>query len=265
MAVQTPVKTLTYRCPHCGIPVEVDATAEGSLVTCPAVGCGKPFRVALPVAEPVTAPMNVVTPSGMVPLPAPAAAAAPQPVAAPAPAPVPLPIPPTPAVPVTEQETPGPVIHLSMVRRYPLRCFAYLLVEVVGLAGVISGVMWDWLWLTVLGGAVMAFFAVRFLIWWIRMSNIRLQFTSKRLKLTTGVFSRDTTEIDLTDIVDHHFHQSLPMRWLDVGDLAIVARPDNRQLVIMAVPHPADVSRQLQSTIDMHKKVEEVEKMPATR
>jgi hypothetical protein len=56
MAVQVPVQTLTYRCPHCGTPVEVDATAEGSLLNCPAVGCGKPFRVALPVAEPITPP-----------------------------------------------------------------------------------------------------------------------------------------------------------------------------------------------------------------
>jgi hypothetical protein len=276
MAVQTPVQTLTYRCPHCGIPVEVDATAEGSLLTCPAVGCGKPFRVALPVAEPITQPMSVVTPAGMVPLstsspeqpaiPQPAAQATAPPAVAPAAAqPAPIHIAPTPAVPVTEQETPGPIIHLSMARRYPLRCFAYLLVEAIGLTGIILGVMWRWHWLTILGGAQMAFFAIRFLVWWIRMSRITLALTSKRLILTTGVFSRDRTEIDLSDVVDSHFHQSLLMRWLDVGDLAIVSKPDNRQLVIMAVPHPGSVSQHLQSAIEMHKKVEEVEKTPATR
>jgi hypothetical protein len=263
MTVQTPVRTLTYRCPHCGIPVEVDATAEGSLLTCPAAGCGKPFRVALPVAEPITTPVSVGTPAGVAPLatfPAPRSATT-QP-AAPVAA---LPIAPTPAVPVIEQETPGPTIHLSMARRYPLRCFAYLLVEAVGLTGIIYGVMWEWHWLTILAGGLTAFFAVRFLAWWARMRCVTLALTSKRLILTTGVFSRDSTEIDLSDVVDHHFHQSLLMHWLDVGDLAIVSKPDNRQLVIMAIPQPGSVGQHLQSAIEVHKKVEEVEKTPATR
>jgi uncharacterized membrane protein YdbT with pleckstrin-like domain len=89
--------------------------------------------------------------------------------------------------------------------------------------------------------------------------------TSKRLILTTGVFSRETTEIALPDVVDVHVHQDLLMRLLDVGDLAIVSKADGRQLVVMAVPHPRSVADHLQAAIETRKKMEEVEKMPPTK
>jgi uncharacterized membrane protein YdbT with pleckstrin-like domain len=169
---------------------------------------------------------------------------------------------PTPVVPVTDQETTGPTIHLSMVRRYPFRCLGHLVVEAAGIAAIVCGVMREWHWLTLLGGGFAAFFAIRFLAWWLRMSRVTLTLTSKRLILATGLVSRETSEIELADVVDVHFRQDLLMRLLDVGDLAIVSKPDGRQLVLMAVPHPRSVSDHLQAAIETRKKMEEVEKMP---
>jgi hypothetical protein len=45
------------------------------------------------------------------------------------------------------------------------------------------------------------------------------------------------------------------MRWLDVGDIAIVStNPQQPQMVIMALPHPGEVAELLQAQIDARRK-----------
>lgn len=267
--------TLTYRCPYCCTPLEVDAIADGSVVNCPAPGCGKPFRVAVPVAEPVSPsgnfaspvsptsdaqqPKHIVLPPGTEPPPpAPAVATSitPAVAATPSPATSTAPIVANTSAPVAEDpEGPPHVIHLSMWGRYPFRCLTYLLAELGCLAGVIYGVHEGWHLLTVPSAVLMAVVGGKFFLWWLRMRCTVLTITNKRLILTSGVFSKTTKEFELARIVDFNIHQTLLMRWLNVGDLAVVGA--NAQVVIMAVPDPHGVIAFLQGHIAQQKQAEQ--------
>src|SRR5262249_43961904 len=44
---------LTYSCPHCGTPVSSEQQVSNEVLTCPAPNCRKPFQAKVPVAEPV--------------------------------------------------------------------------------------------------------------------------------------------------------------------------------------------------------------------
>jgi uncharacterized membrane protein YdbT with pleckstrin-like domain len=245
MTAQTPTQpqqTLTYLCPHCRTPEAVDAKADDALLTCPA--CRKPFRVEIPKAQPAslappcppassTSPATAVAGAQAAAAAAAAAASSPQ----------------TP-------ETPPETIHLAMFRRYPFRCLGYVLLSAAGLVGLIYGVDWNWHWLTILGAVVALFAAVRFFLWGLRMSRTTLTLTNKRGTLSSGLFRREDIEFELARLKDLHVHQTLPMRWLDVGDLAIVTSTGQR-VVVMAIPNPAAVAEHMQRHGEREKKAQE--------
>jgi uncharacterized membrane protein YdbT with pleckstrin-like domain len=272
MSQQTQTQTLTYRCPHCGAALAVDPCAEGSVLSCPAPGCGKPFRIAVPVARPIEKPAGLALPggveAGLKGIPAPTcpppangpanahtpAAAAPAPPAAPAGAPT-VTTTPAPEVPEGEPQ----VIKLSMFRRYPFRCLGYLLLAAASVALMVYGEQKEWYWLAILGVLVLAISGGRFFVWWLRMVRTSLTLTNRRLILTTGVFARDSIEFELHRINDYHISQSLLMRLLDVGDLAIVS--SERRVVVMAVPDPQAVVAFLQTNIATRKQEQETPDM----
>jgi hypothetical protein len=275
MTVQTQTQTLTYRCPHCGTALEVDPCAEGSLLICPSPACGKPFRVAVPVAEPIDKPTNLALPPGVDP-PEPVLKARPAPPcppdangsattpgapasevvaapavaspAAPAPAVVPATLPPVP-------EGAPHIVKLAMFRRYPFRCLGYFVLVAASVTAVVYGLQREWHWLAIPGAIVFALSAGRFFLWWLRMVRTSLVLTNRRLVLMTGVFTRDSIEFELARINDFNVYQTLLMRWLNVGDLAIIST--DRRVVVMAVPDPQSVIAFLQSNIAARKKEEE--------
>ena len=269
MSIQTHEQTLTCCCPHCGSAVEIEVSADGSVVSCPAPGCGKPFRVEVPVAKACATPSSLVLPPGVQqpattsppPAPPPPTNAALRSVTAP----------PTPAeasqaaqavaaaqqaLQPSEPETPPSIIHLSMVRRYPFRILGYLLLTAAGLALLVWSEMHQWHWVSLIGGAVAAAAFLRLFCWWVRMRCNKLILTNKRRALVTGVFHRNSTEFEFAQITDFHVHQTLLMRWLDVGNLAIVGS-NGQQIVVMAAPHPNSVIAHLQRHVEVEKKAAE--------
>ncbi len=248
MLTQTPPQILAYRCPHCGTLVQAESSADGAVVNCPASGCGKPFRVEVPVARPVTlSTQPTAAPAAILLGPTPPMT----PAAGPRPAEQPL----TVTTPGNEPEAEVRSFHLSMFRRYPWLCLGYLLVMTVGLVATIWLWLdsWEWLSLICLGGT--AFASMRLGLWWLRMNRTTLTFTNKRAILKTGVFSQDINTIELEHLADYHLHQSLLMRWLNVGDLAIVsAQPSEQQIVIMALPEPEAATRILQPHLEARKR-----------
>lgn len=263
MSVQLQERALTYRCPHCGTTVEVEPDAAGTMMNCPAADCGKPFRVEVPAAEVVARPSTLILPPGVerptpsnhaqpseeppqaVPMLPAAVAQAKEAVAAAQAAQYP-----------TTPETPGTTIHLSMLRRYPFRCLGYALLAAVGVALLLDGELSHGHWVTGLGAIVLLATGVRFLVWWVRMRATTLTLTNKRGTLATGVFSTDTREFEFANICDFHIHQNLLMRWLNVGDLAIVAN-NGQRFLIMAVPDPANITSHLQRHVEFEKKAAE--------
>ena len=112
---------------------------------------------------------------------------------------------------------------------------------------------WEWLSLICLGGTAFAF--LRLGLWWLRISRTTLTFTNKHAILKTGVFSQDANTIGLDHLADFHLHQSMLMRWLNVGDLAIVSSlPQDQQLVIMSLHDPEAATQILQPYLEAHKK-----------
>jgi uncharacterized membrane protein YdbT with pleckstrin-like domain len=153
-------------------------------------------------------------------------------------------------------ETAPSTIHLSMFRRYPFRYLGYLALAAAGLALLIYSEMHQWRWVAVLGGIVTAAALLRLFVWWVRMRCTVLLLTNKRGALRTGVFRRETTEFEFAGIGDFHLNQTMLMRWLDVGDLALVVN-NGQKIVIMAVPHPASVIAHLQRHVEVEKKAAE--------
>jgi uncharacterized membrane protein YdbT with pleckstrin-like domain len=231
MSPQTQTETLTYRCPHCQTPVEVSPLAASEPLKCPNEACGKAFKVELPAAKPMAAP--VATPVNGDARAAPAAV--PASVAEP--------------VRAVDKEEAVARVKLSMWRRYPVRCLIYTAAIVAGLAGVIVGLVNDWLILALLCGAVVLLASIRFFPWWAQMCATTLTITNLRFILETGVLKREATELRRDQIGDLQVQQSLLMRLLDVGDLAITSNTgDRKRVVVMAVPQPEWVAEHLRAT-----------------
>ncbi|MFO0968915.1 MAG: PH domain-containing protein [Gemmataceae bacterium] len=232
--------TLSYTCPHCKTAVDVVPHAGKEIVTCPA--CDKPFQVTLPEAEPVPAEPHVLLAADGTEPAVVAAQTATQPVEA-AHAEALNHGAPLVAEALAEKEEPVTTVHLSMLRRYPGRCFIYATAFVGGAFLGVLFYMSGYPVLALLCAAVSVFSLLKFFGWWLRTHSTRLLLTSKRCVLETGVFGTHSTEVSLPDISEVRVGQSLLTRLLGVGDLTIISNgAEKRQVVIMAVPHPKDVA-----------------------
>ena len=167
------------------------------------------------------------------PLPAPAPAAG-----QPAPAAVP-------AEPPPERDMAR--VHLSMMKRYPIRCAGYIGL-ILGLLILASWSYSDgqgWFGLLVLIGAALV--GCRFLYWILEMRATQLLLTNRRVILESGILSRQSTEFPLHEIADIHIEQGILGRMMGVGDLVIVCdnSGNRRQIVLMAVDDPAAVATRI--------------------
>lgn len=223
-------QTMTYRCPHCQRPVDVDLLGKNDLLVCPNPGCGKPFKVEVPAAEPVS---ELVLPPGT--------AAAQKPMQAMTPT--------APAAPLAQTVTEAPeqpvsVVHLDMIRRYPFRSLGYILIMLAAVIGALLFLFKGFLFIAVaclVGGG---FFLFRFVGWWLRMKNTTMTITTKRFILESGVFHKITTEVNLQEVDDIQINQTFLQRLLDVGDLRLMSTSGETQnsVLIMAVPSPKAVA-----------------------
>lgn len=210
----------TYRCPHCGTTVAVEPGASDQILTCPSQNCRKPFRVETLVAEPAA---QLIMPADLKAPSEPAAAT---------------------RVPV-EAEQELQVVHLDMVRRYPLLCLGYVALAVGGISLSIWATITGWWFLALIGLAMLGFAGYRLAVWWLRTRNTTLRVTNKRFIVETGLLSKQTTEIPLDHIADVQVLHEPFTELLQVGDLVVSTKNgDNKRFVLMAVPHPEQVAAQ---------------------
>jgi uncharacterized membrane protein YdbT with pleckstrin-like domain len=234
MATQAP--TLTYRCPHCGQPVEVDVRPESELLLCPNPNCQKPFKVEVPTAQPapelVPPATNGVNGQGAA---APAAATPPA-----------IPAPPAARPPEVKEET-VQIVDLAMFRRYPLRILAYLIVVVGGTVGAVLWGMHGYILPTLICAGLGGWGLVRFVLWTWRMKRTDLIITNKRCIVESGLFTRNTSDIPLSDLREVQVIQPFFRRLFDVGDLMLMAKHGGagKSILVMAVPHPEEVARRI--------------------
>lgn len=217
---------LTYRCPHCGAPMELERATD-EVLTCPAPQCGKPFKAEVPTATPVT---PIILPHGTDSMPEEDKGEVP-------PAAVPV------AQPAAEREDQIEVVHLDMLRRYPFRCLAYGGMALAGLVGVFwFGLDSRPFWM-VLSTVLLAFALYRLIPWWLRMRHTTLTITTRRCLVETGLFSKKAEAFPFDHLTDVHVNQGLLSRFLNVGDIVLSSNHgDSKQVVLMAVPDPDRVA-----------------------
>jgi len=163
---------LTYKCPHCGRPTDVDAAMADQTITCPNPLCHKPFKLEVPAAQPMP---SLVISTGL-------AEAAKQEPAQPAKEP-------------SDVEADLVDVHPLLFRRYPFRGVAYALLSVLGLGLLCAGVVNGTWWVGVLGAGMVGYGLYRLIVWWLRMLGTSVTVTTKRTLLRTGFFQGQITEI----------------------------------------------------------------------
>src|SRR5687768_10863041 len=118
------------------------------------------------------------------------------PVAAPAVAVVPA----VPAEPPPEENLFA--VHPSMLRRYPLRCAAYVVLAVAAVAAGTWALTQNRTWFGVMLLLVAAFLLGRFAYWYAKMSATALLVTTRRVVLQSGVLSQQGSEFPLESVTD---------------------------------------------------------------
>jgi uncharacterized membrane protein YdbT with pleckstrin-like domain len=208
---------LTYRCPHCGTSLEVEAGDDRELLVCPAKNCGKPFRAEVPTADPVPrlgVPSNVKSARA-------------------------LPI----AERAADQEEMRGFVQLTMFRRYPLRFLMYLLLLAGGVTAAILGVVNESRFWLIVGALAALFAAFRLFMWWLRLRHTHFTVTSKRCILETGIFSQQANEVQLENVREVQVNQNMVERLFRVGDLVIVSdNGERKQVVVKGVHDPEGVA-----------------------
>jgi len=217
---------LSYKCPQCGQPIDVDATAVGQTITCPNPSCQQSFKIE---AVPPQPPPHLVISPGLAhevvqEQPASAVQAAP------------------------EIETELVSVHPLMFRRYPFRSLVFALASLVGLGLLLAGLVKGTLWVGLLGLVLVGYGMYRLGYWWLRMLGTSVTVTTKRTLVRTGVFHSQITEVPHAEVADIEIQQTLLNRLLGVGDLAIVHQaPDTKGILLMGLPHPEQIAQQIRT------------------
>jgi membrane protein YdbS with pleckstrin-like domain len=232
-----PAQLLTYRCPFCERPIEVEPGLAEQTVTCSNPDCHKPFHLDVPSVPPAP---TLIVPHGLDERPAFVKETA-QPVTAPT-APAAAGEPAAAAPFEKDVLTVKPV----MFRRYPFRFTCYLVLVVGGLVCVALWLLGDWLAVGLLGLVALAFGGFRLLSWRLRNRTTSLTATNRRLILRAGSFTSHSTEIPYKEIMDVQVHQGMLNRLLKVGDMTLFTRmPDKQQIMVMAIPDPEGAAAEI--------------------
>jgi hypothetical protein len=217
---------LSYKCPHCGHPTDVDAAMAEQTIACPNPLCHKPFKLEVPTAAPTP---NLVISPGL------AHEVAEENAANPAKAP-------------SEIEAELIDVHPLLFRRYPFRGVTYALLSIVGVGLLCSGVVKGVWWLGLLGIAMVGFGLYRLGGWWLRMIGTSVTVTTKRTLLRSGFFHGQLTEIPHAEVAEIEVHQNLLNRLMGVGDIALVHHTtDRRGILLMGLPNPEDIAHQIRT------------------
>ncbi|HYT90329.1 MAG TPA: PH domain-containing protein [Gemmataceae bacterium] len=225
----TQAQLLTYKCPHCGQSIDVDAAQAEHTITCPNPLCHKPFKLEVPAAQPM--PNLVISPGlahevAQVPLATNGEAVR----AAP------------------DVETDLLTVHPMMFRRYPFRSVAYALIAVLGLGFLLAAVIKGGLLLGLLGVVMVAFGMFHLGLWWLRMIGTSITVTTKRTLLRTGALHSQVTEVPHKEVAEIAVHQNLLGRLMGVGDIALVTRSqDKKGVLLMGLPDPEEFAQQIRT------------------
>ena len=95
-----------------------------------------------------------------------------------------------------------------------------------------------------------AVLAIVLLMWWLtypllRWRTTRYELTTRRMRLRTGVVTRNGSDIPLSRITDVSFRKSLLDRLLGCGTLVVESAGEHAEIILRQVPHVERVSSTL--------------------
>jgi len=86
---------------------------------------------------------------------------------------------------------------------------------------------------------------------WIGTSTHRYEITTERIKLTTGLLSKQTTELELYRVRDYSVVEPFLLRLVGCGNIVLVsADRTTPQVVLHAVPHAAKLKDQIRANTE---------------
>jgi uncharacterized membrane protein YdbT with pleckstrin-like domain len=222
-----PAQLMTYHCPHCGKPIDVDAGLGERVLTCPNPECQKPFQLEVPKAKPT--PTLIVPPETQ---PGTDGEAAPPPVAQ--------------ITPLAEPELVR--VHPEMFRRFPVRFGLMVLGLLVALFGLMYFLLTGWNLLALVCLVAGGYFGYRLVAWWLRDRSTTLTITTRRSILRSGIFNGVSVEIPHAEVRDVHVTQNLRDRLFNLGDLLILGpEQDGKSIQVLGVPNAEAIAAQIRS------------------
>lgn len=205
--------TMTYRCPHCNHAAEFDHVSDGEVVTCPSPECGQEFRAKLPEATPE--PKLIV----------PGEENSPQ-----------AKLVGNEAVSNGEKhdeddakvfthEAEGEevlaVYSTPMFRRHPFRFLGYVLVCLVGFAGIITGIVNDSTPFVIISFIPLLVGMWLLGSWWLKAKRTTITVTPKTLIISDGLFGDHKVEVHHGKITTIDIYQSTTCRFFKTGALYV--------------------------------------------
>lgn len=225
---------ITYPCPSCRRPLEVDDDLANQQAACPHCGAVNtvPQRSARPDGVPVARPARPVR-GDVAGIESDRAAAKGLP-------------------PDSGPEQLVLKVHPAMFRARPFWGMLISILVVGGLAGAVALVMREqkaWAW-TSFGAAGLGVFW--WCVWKVRTMTDTLTITNKRTTQRSGLLARSTREVLHDRVQDIQVTQSFPQRMLGVGSIGISsAGQADVEIVIGDLPNPI----RIRETIDAYREI----------
>jgi uncharacterized membrane protein YdbT with pleckstrin-like domain len=107
-------------------------------------------------------------------------------------------------------------------------------------------------------GAAIIPIAVAF-IKWLQTRFRRYELTTERLRMSRGVLSRQTDEIELYRVKDYVLHEPFSLRLFGLGDIALTTTDDaNPKVLLNAVHQPSALRDQIRKHVEIRREAKRV-------
>jgi len=136
---------------------------------------------------------------------------------------------------------------------------AYLLSGIVALAIIIFSFYWDWLFLLVFLPIGYAFKK------WLIVNSCNYELTSERIRVTTGIFTKNFEEIELYRIRDYSIVQPFFLRLFSLGNVILKTSDKTMpELTISAIKDFMEVKDKIRERVEILRKEKDIKEVDYT-
>ena len=105
-------------------------------------------------------------------------------------------------------------------------------------------------WGFIISGAVALIALVNAAVAYLHLHAIEYVVTNQRVRVISGIFSKDIQEIELFRVKDTMAHQSFFLRLFGLGTITVISGDErNPRIVLSGVPHAVELREKLRSEV----------------